>query len=111
MDNVWFNVALEVGFFSLLGMLYYFYQKRKIIRYEENKTPLVMNFIIQSCLSEKNDDQAQPELDHVIEALDDFLKQNSAHPPLTLLKTFALSPECSPDLKEIILDGLKEIDH
>lgn len=75
MDNTLLNFALEIGLFSLLGILYYFYQKRKILKYEENKTPLVMSFILQSCLSEKLD-TAQPELDHVIEALDDFWNKN-----------------------------------
>jgi hypothetical protein len=109
MDNTLLNFALEIGLFSLLGVLYYFYQKRKILKYEENKTPLVISFILQSCLSEKLD-TAQPELDHVIEALDDFLKQESSHPPVSLLKTFAQTSECSPELKEVILEGLKELE-
>lgn len=109
MDNMWLNFALEIGLFSFLGILYYFYQKRKIISYEENKTPLVMSFILQSCLSEKLE-VSQPELDHVIEALDDFLKGKTSHPPTALLKTFVLTPGCSPDLKEIIQEGLKELE-
>ena len=109
MDNMWLNFALEIGLFSFLGILYYFYQKRKILRYEENKTPLVMSFILQSCLAEKLD-TAQPELDHVIEALDDFLKEKTAHPPVTLLKNFVLNPTCPPDLKEVIQEGLKELE-
>jgi len=109
MDHLWLDFALELGFFCLLGILYYFYQKRKIIKYEENKTPLVMNYILQSCLSEKLD-MAQPELDHVIEALDDFLKQDSSIPPTSLLKAFAQNPKCSPELKDAILEGLKELE-
>ncbi|MBA2405267.1 MAG: hypothetical protein H0V66_10890 [Bdellovibrionales bacterium] len=109
MDNFWFNFALEIGFFSFLGVLYYFYQKRKLIRYEENKTPMVMTFILQTCLSEKLD-QPQPELDQVIEAVDDFLNQKSASPPLALLKNFVQTPACSPELKHAILEGLKELE-
>lgn len=109
MDNIWLDFALEIGLFSLLGMLYYFYQKRKILKYEENKTPMVMNFIMQSCLSEKLE-EAQPELDSVIEALDDYLNQTSASPPLALLKHFVTTPACSPTLKEVILEGLKELE-
>jgi hypothetical protein len=109
MDEMWLNFALEIGLFSLLGLLYYFYQKRKIIQYEENKTPLVMNFIMQTCLSEKLD-MAQPELDQLIESLDDFLNNSLPHPPIDNLKKFALSKECSPELKEVILEGLKELE-
>lgn len=109
MDNIWFNFALEIGLFSFLGILYYFYQKRRIIKYEENKTPLVMNFILHTCLSEKLD-ISQPELDKIIEALDDFLKDTSHHPPVALLKAFIMSNECSPGLKEVIQEGLKELD-
>lgn len=109
MNNMWLNFALEIGLFSLLGVLYYFYQKRKILRYEENKTPLVMNFILQTCLSEKLD-TAQPELDLIIVALDDFLKDNSAPPPVALLRTFVQTKDCSPGLKEVIQEGLKELE-
>lgn len=109
MDEMWLNFALEIGLFSFLGMLYYFYQKRKILRYEENKTPLVMNFILQTCLSEKLE-TPQPALDQLIEALDDFLKNSVPNPPIALLKTFAQNPECSPELKEAILEGLKELE-
>ena len=103
------NFALEIGFFSFLGVLYYFYQKRKILKYEENKTPLVLNFILQACLADKTD-SSQPQLDEVIIALDDFLNKKTLHPPIVLLKTFALSSGCHPELKEIILEGLKEIE-
>jgi hypothetical protein len=108
-DSLWFNFALEIGFLSFLGVLYYFWQKRRIIRYEENKTPIVMNFLLQACLSEKTE-AAQPELDHVIEALDDYLNKKSATAPLVLLKHFAASSECPPELSHGITEGLKEIE-
>lgn len=108
MDNVWLNFALEIGLFSLLGVLYYFYQKRKIIRYEENKTPLVMTYLLNRCLEEKTD-SPQPKLDAVIEALDDFVNNKSKSAPTALLKTFSESPECSQDLKKEIIEGLEEI--
>jgi hypothetical protein len=109
MSNLWFNFAIEIGFLSLLGILYYFYQKRRLIKFEENKIPLVMNFIFQSCLAEKKD-FAQPELDQLIEALDDFLKDKTTSPPIPLLKTYAQSKICSANLKQDILDALAEIE-
>lgn len=109
MDNFWLNFALEIGLFSLLGVMYYFYQKRKIIQYEENKTPMVMGMLLQSCLSEKNE-TSQPMLDSVIEALDDFLNQKTKTAPVALLKTYAQSPDCPVELKDAITEGLKELD-
>jgi hypothetical protein len=107
MNEFWMNFSLEIALFSFLGILYYFYQKRKIIQYEENKTPIVMNYILQACLSEKKD-SPQMELDLIIESIDDFLKSNS-NPPIASLKKFSQSSECSLELKEVILAGLKEI--
>ena len=108
MDNFWMNFALEIGFLSLLGVLYYFYQKRKLITYEENKTPLVMNFLLQSCLAEKKD-FGQPELDQLIEALDDFLNKKATTPPIDLLKKYAQSSDCPASLKEAIHETLQEL--
>jgi hypothetical protein len=108
MDNFWLNFLLEIALFTFLGVLYYFYQKRKIVHYEENKTPLVMGFIFQSCLSEKKD-SPEPELDSVIEALDDYLHNRTASPPLALLGHFMGSGHCSPELAEVIRAGLDEI--
>ncbi len=108
MNEFWMNFSLEIGLFSFLGILYYFYQKRKIIQYEENKTPIVLNYILQACLAEKKD-IPQKELDLIIEFIDDFLKGTSQKNPITTLKKFTQSTDCSHELKEIILAGLKEI--
>ena len=108
-DSLWLNFAVEIGFLSFLGVLYYFWQKRRIIRYEENKTPIVMNFLMQACLQEKTE-EAQPQLDKVIEALDDYLNKKSATAPVVLLKHFAATSECPKDLSHAITEGLKEIE-
>jgi hypothetical protein len=109
MANFWMNFAIEIAVLSFLGVLYYFYQKRKLVEYEENKTPLVMSFILQSCLAHKTD-APDPKLDTLIESLDDFLQNKSSAPPLALLRTFAASQDCGPELKEIIDEGLKELE-
>lgn len=108
MESIWFNFALEIGFLAFLGVLYYFYQKRKILNYEKNKIPMVMSFLLQAALTEKTE-SAQPQLDHMIEALDDFLNGKSSSAPLALLKKFSESSECPPDLSHAIKEGLKEI--
>lgn len=108
MDSFWANFAIEIALLSLLGTMYYFWQKRKILRYEENKEPIVMGQILQSCLVVRGDDP-NPKLDPLIESLDDYLQSKAAHPPTALLKVYADSPDCDPELKMIILEGLKEI--
>jgi hypothetical protein len=109
MDNFWFNFTLEIAFLSLLGVIYYFWQKRKIIRYEENKIPLVMNFLLQACLNQKQE-KAEPELDELILAIDDYLKHPETPPPIILLKNFCHSKVCSHELRQHIEDGLKELE-
>lgn len=109
MTETWQNILIEIGLFIILGVLYYFYQKRKIVSYEENKAPLIMGFILQSCLTEKTE-STQPELDSVIESLDDYLHNRSATPPSALLKIFMNSPQCSKELSDIIREGLIELE-
>lgn len=109
MDSFWENFLLEIGLFTFLGVLYYFYQKRKLVHYENNKNPLVMGFILQSCLSEKKD-QDEPQLDTLIEALDDYLHNKTSQPPVALLKVYMDSPDCSPELRDVIREGLNEVE-
>ncbi len=110
MQNFWQNFLIEIGLFTFLGLLYYFYQRRKIIHYEENKIPLVMGFILQSCLMEKKE-EVPSEVDHLIEALDDYLHNKTAFPPVALLKHYLNSATCSEELRDVISSGLKEIEH
>jgi hypothetical protein len=109
MDNFWENFLLEIALFTFLGVLYYFYQKKKIVHYEENKISLVMGFILQSCLTEKKD-HAEPQLDSLIEALDDYLYNKTTYPPIALLKVYMNSPECSQELRDVIHEGILEVE-
>lgn len=102
------NLLYEMLLFSLLGILYYFYQKKKILSYEENKGPMIMGYILQSCLHVRGENPDK-ELDPVIEALDDYLHNKSPIPPTALLTVYANSPACSPDLRDIILQGIKDL--
>lgn len=110
MTETWQNILIEIGLFIILGVLYYFYQKRKIVSYEENKEPLVMGFILQSCLTEKKENENQQELDSVIEAIDEYLHGRAASSPKALLRIFMNSPRCSKELSDIIREGLLEIE-
>jgi hypothetical protein len=102
------NLLYELLFLSFLGVLYYFYQKRKILSYEENKGPIIMGFILQSCLASRGE-AANAELDPVIESLDDYLHNKVATPPTALLSTYAKSSDCSPELRDVILQGLEDL--
>ena len=106
--NKWENFLLEISLFIFLGILYYFYQKKKIINYESNKLSAVMQFILEACLVEKTD-EPQPELDSLIVSIDDFLNKQS-DPPVSQLRLFMNSDKCTAELKEIIQEGLKEIE-
>lgn len=109
MDNLLGNLFIEIAFLSLLGFLYYLYQRRKILHYEENKGPMVMGYILHSCITERGD-SPHKELDVIIESIDDYLHNRISSPPVILLKHYSESPECSPELKAVIVEGLSELD-
>lgn len=109
MNSFLLNFLLEIGLFTFLGILYYFWQRRRILQYEKNKEPLVMGYILQSCLTEKKDVD-EPKLDALIHALDDYLHNRVSTPPLALLKIFSSSSECSQELRDVIVEGLKELE-
>lgn len=102
------NLLYEMILFSLLGVLYYFYQKKKILSYEENKGPIIMGYLLQSCLSVRGE-KADPEMDPVIESLDDYLHNKTATPPTALLTVYARSPNCPAELKDVILQGIEDL--
>lgn len=102
------SFLIEIALFSFLGLIYYFYQRKKILHFEENKHGLIMSSILQACLQEKGENP-NSELDGVIESIDDFLQGRVAHPPYTLLKYFVNSNDCSLELKEVIRAGLVEL--
>ncbi len=102
------NLLYEMILFTLLGVLYYFYQKKKILSYEENKGPIIMGYLLQSCLSVRGEN-ADPEMDPVIESLDDYLHNKTATPPTALLSVYAKSAACPPELKAVILQGIEDL--
>lgn len=108
MDDFWGNFLLEIGLFTLLGILYYYYQKKKILKHEANKGPMIMGYILQACLTERGD-TPEVALDTIIEAIDDYLHNRSETPPFALLKKYSHSPSCTPELKAIIEEGLEEL--
>lgn len=108
MDSFWANFAIEIVFLSLLGVLYYFWQKRRILSYEKEKPTILMGQLLQSCLIVRGDNP-NPKLDALIEALDDFIHNKSTNPPTALIRIYADSPECDPELKNVMQEILAEL--
>lgn len=108
MDGLVGKLLLEIALLAALGMLYYFYQKKKILDYERNKGPLIMGYLLQSCITERGE-TPHPQLDSLIEALDDYLQNKTHSPPTSLLIHFANSAECSAELQDIITEGIREL--
>ena len=102
------NLLYELALFTLLGVLYYFYQKKKILSYEENKGALIMGYILQACLSVRGENP-EKELDPIIESLDDYLQNKTLTPPTALLSVYANSSTCPAELKDIILQGIEDL--
>lgn len=102
------NLLYEMILFSLLGVLYYFYQKKKILSYEKNKGPIIMGYLLQSCLSVRGEN-SDAEMDPVIESLDDYLQNKTATPPTALLSVYAKSSHCAPELRDVILQGIEDL--
>jgi hypothetical protein len=109
MNNFLFNFLIEIGLFTLLGLLYYFYQKKKITRYEADKPYIIMGQILQSCLVLRGD-TPHATLDPLIEEIDDFMREQKIQAPLESLRKFSQSSECSDDLRAVIIEGLRELE-
>jgi hypothetical protein len=99
------DLFLEIGFLALLGLLYYFYQRKKILRSQENTELADMSYVLHAVLNERTD-EADPEADALIEALDDFISNKTSTPPRALLRVYADSPKCSPELRALIHEAL-----
>jgi hypothetical protein len=104
-----FNLSLEMALFAGLGMLYYFYQKRKILRYEEEKVTYLMGLILEASLSERGNSPSD-QLDPLIEAIDDFLHNRSSFPPLGLIRTCAGNTSFSEEYRRVLKESLLELD-
>lgn len=108
MNQNWQNLLFEIALLILLGILYYFYQKKKILKADENRIPYILEFVLQACLAEKEEDQA--ELDKLIEEIDDYLQNKNDIVPIQVMKNFKESTYCNPDLKEVLHEALIEIE-
>ena len=108
MTDLWQNILIEMGFLGILGVLYYFYQRKKILKYEGNKAPFLMGYILQCCLTDRGD-EASADLDPLIEALDDFQQGKTVSPPVALLNTFVSQSKGSSELRAVIVEALKEL--
>lgn len=104
------TLFIELSVLIFLGLIYYYWQKKRILRFEENKAVTVAAPLLQACLIEQ--EQADFSLlSHFIVALDDFLHGKSSYFPTTLAQELIKDKQCPDDLVEIIKESLKEIGH
>ena len=102
------NLAIELALLAALCLIYYFWQKRRIIKFEQNKSLAVAAPLLQACLIEK-DQQSFEMLESFIIELDDFLHGKSASFPTVLAEQLAGHKACPHDLSEVIKESLKEL--
>lgn len=102
------NLAIELAVLAALGLVYYFWQKRRILQFEQNKSYAVAAPLLQACLIEK-DQQSFEMLESFILELDDFLHGKSGSFPTVLAEQLASNKACPHDLSEVIKESLKEL--
>lgn len=104
------TLFIELIVLGLLGVIYYFWQKRRILNFENNKAVAVAAPLLQACLIEQ--DQGSFELlNHFIIALDDFIHGKSSYFPTSLAEQLIQEQQCPADLADIIKESLREIGH
>lgn len=108
MTEFWENFLVEIGFLSLLGIAYYFYQKKKILTQEKNKIPDGFKYILQCALIDQ-DEKSNPELENLISVLDDYQKEITKDAPYDAIKKYSNSTHCSAELKQVISDFFQDI--
>ena len=102
------NLAIELLVLAALGLVYYFWQRRRILQFEQHKSYAVAAPLLQACLIEK-DQQSFELLESFILELDDFLHGKSATFPTALAQQLANNISCPHDLSEVIKESLKEL--
>ena len=102
------NLAIELIVLAAFGFLYYFWQRRRILQFEENKSYAVAAPLLQACLIEK-DHQSFPLLDSFILELDDFLHGKTSLFPTALAEELLKNDACPEDLAVVIKESLKEL--
>ena len=102
------TLFIELSVLSALGFLYYFWQKRRILRFEETKSQAVASPLLQACLIER-DFKSFNILEDFIIALDDFLHGKTNFFPTALATEVMNNPQCPQDLREIIKESLQEL--
>lgn len=103
-----FNLSLEMALFAFLGVLYYFYQKKRILRHEAEKTTYIMSFLLEATLSERGE-HPHERLDPLIEAIDDYLHNRTSAPPVGLLKLCAEDARFSAEYRDVLQESIREL--
>jgi hypothetical protein len=110
MNSTWINLLLELALFIILGILYYFYQKKKILADQKNLSRSFLEMTLQACLREKNH-YSNEKLDQLIICIDDYLNDLHHPTPYQEMKLYLHHPDCSEELKVIMRETLQEVGH
>jgi len=100
MTDVWQGLVIELVILALLGVGYYLFQKRRILRFEANKVPYLYSRMLQLLLVHKDESIAQPKLDDLIIKIDDFINQTTNINPKSEVQKFLNSSDCHSEYKE-----------
>lgn len=103
------SLFIELSILIGLGLIYYFWQKRRILNFEENKAMAIAAPLLQACLIEQEHTRFTL-LDTFILSLDDFLHGKTNYFPTALAQQLTLDQHCPEDLREIIKESLKELE-
>lgn len=104
------TLFIELLALGTLGLGYYFWQKKRILRFEENKMSIVAAPLLQACLIEQ-EHKSFSLLNSFTLELDDYLHGKTSHFPLALANELMKHPECPQDLAHILEESLREIGH
>jgi hypothetical protein len=108
METIITGLFWEISLLGTLGLVYYFYQRKKILNYEKNRLSDLLSFMLQQSLVERGDKENH-ELDRIIVQLDDSLKSGSQNFPIDNLRRYSQRKDCSEEYREIIKALLNEI--
>lgn len=92
--SLWLKLTLEMGFLLLLGVLYYLYQRKRVIRQAQDEVCYLLDellFKLNHFLEENPNHEKKEPIKCFIEGLEkceDFKQVNSVHIPEKLPEDF-----------------------
>lgn len=106
--DIFYKLLFEILIFLVLGLLYYFFQKRKIYSYIEKERNYALNTINEICHELINSDKLPTQelniVKQILNALDDLENQQIQNLPYSIYKDVIYTFDDSSELKLIIME-------